>query len=134
MIKQHESWPYPNFSKEEMTCKCRCGMLPSHDLMAMLQMLRDKCGFPLVVTSGARCATHNARVASTGSTGPHVMGLAVDIATSGKQAYELISLAAEIGFTGIGLRQKGYHASRFIHLDCITPGLTSHPRPFVWTY
>jgi zinc D-Ala-D-Ala carboxypeptidase len=129
-----KDWPYPNFTKAEVTCKCGCGMLPSHDLMAMLQMLRDRCGFPLIVTSAARCPTHNARVARTGFTGPHVIGLAVDLALSGRRAFEVIGLAIELGFTGIGVKQKGPIPGRFIHLDCITPDTTIHQRPWVWSY
>jgi len=36
-----------------------------------------------------------------------------------------------LGFTGIGINQKG--TGRFLHLDLL-PNLLLHPRPTVWSY
>jgi hypothetical protein len=52
------------------------------------------------------------------------------VAVAGADAIRLLVLAAEFGFTGIGVQQKG--EGRFIHLDDV-PG-TLLPRPAIWSY
>ena len=52
----------PNFVDDEFRCK-HCGKLPEKGmktlLIVLLQLLRNKVGKPLVITSGYRCPTHN---------------------------------------------------------------------------
>ena len=83
------------------------------------------------VTSGARCPTHNSNVSATGKTGPHTTGRAIDFGVRGPQALDVIPLALALGFTGIGVNQKG--ASRFIHVDDL-PDAPGQPRPYIWSY
>lgn len=124
---------YPNFGESEFRCKCGCGraeMMP--EFLDRLQRLRDAWGKPLPVNSGFRCPEYNAKVSSTGTTGPHTTGRAVDIAVSRADALDLLVMARrEFGFTGVGVHQKG--GDRFIHLDDIPPG-GIHPRPNIWSY
>lgn len=127
-------WRYANFTKEEMQCRCGCGMLPTEEFMVRLQELRDELDFPLPVTSGARCPAHNQAVASTGDTGPHTYGLAADISVYGTQAHKAIATALKLGFTGVGVKQKGNHLSRFVHFDIVPVDDSLHPRPWIWTY
>lgn len=101
-------------------------------MLAMVDTLRERCGFPIVVSSGYRSPSYNASVSKTGETGPHTTGKAVDIKVSGEQAYVLLRHAFLMGFTGIGISQKGDHQSRFIHLDIL--GFDFGPRPRVWSY
>lgn len=119
---------YPNFSAAEFTCKHtgRCEMAP--DFMARLQHLRQVYGKPMVITSGFRHATHpiEARKAEPGA---HSTGHAADVAVQGADALRLVQLALGLGFTGIGVQQKG--AGRFIHLDDLGQGF---PRPTIWSY
>jgi zinc D-Ala-D-Ala carboxypeptidase len=96
-----------------------------------LDELRERCGFPFVISSGYRCPTHNAAVSSTGKSGPHTTGRAADIAVSHGQAFTVLAEALQMGFTGIGVQQKG--GSRFIHLDMLPNG-PGQPRPTVWSY
>lgn len=100
--------------------------------MDRLQALRTELGFPLAVSSGARCAARNKAVSSTGENGPHTRG-AVDILATGAQALVIVQKALEMGFSGIGVKQSGPHGSRFIHLDVLEnePG---QPRPWIWSY
>ena len=121
----------PHFSKAELACKCGCGMLPAQDFMDKIEALRRSLGFPLKVTSAARCPDHNAKMSGTGRTGPHTTGRAIDLAVSHSQAYMLVSSAMSAGFTGIGVQQKG--GGRFIHLDDL-PNAPGQPRPTVWSY
>jgi uncharacterized protein YcbK (DUF882 family) len=121
-----------NFTPAEVACKCGCGMLPQPDFMQRVQRLRDAVGFPLHVSSAARCPTHNAKVSGTGLTGPHTTGRAIDLAVSHLQAFHVLRGAIVTGgFTGIGVQQKG--KSRFIHLDDL-PNAPGQPRPTVWSY
>lgn len=101
--------------------------------MDWLQDLRRSLGFPLPVTSGYRCPDHNAKVSSTGRTGPHTTGKAADIRLSGDAAFDLAQAAIEAWATGLGVAQKGDHAGRFIHLDRL-PASGPHPRPRIWSY
>lgn len=126
------SWKY--FKPDEMKCKCgQCGSTGhemDNNFMAKLDLLRDKCNFPLVITSGYRCPDYNAKVAGTGKSGPHTTGKAADIAIDRMKAYHLLDYAMQLGFTGIGIDQKGN--GRFIHLDTLTSEESF--RPCVWSY
>jgi zinc D-Ala-D-Ala carboxypeptidase len=121
----------PHFSNAELACKCGCGMLPQRDFMDKVERLRVKCGFPLPVTCGARCTKHNDSVSHTGTDGPHTTGRAIDFGVQGQQALQVIRYALELGFTGIGLNQKG--AGRFVHIDDL-PNTMGQPRPWCWSY
>ena len=118
----------PNFSVNEMTCKCGCGRHEMDgEFMRMLQTLRDEMQGPLRVSSGFRCEDHNEMVSTTGRTGPHTKARATDILISGERAMVLFEKARQIGFSGIGLSQKGDHAHRFVHLDTL-------PRKALFSY
>lgn len=121
----------PHFSKAELFCGCGCGMLPAQDFMDKVEILRVRCGFPLPVTSAARCPIHNARVSRTGATGPHTTGRAIDFAVIGNRALDVVRHALEEGFTGIGVQQKG--GGRFIHVDDLKAA-EGQPRPWIWSY
>ena len=95
--------------------------------MEKIQQLRDKYGKPMTITSGYRDVTHPIE-AQKEKAGIHTMGLAADVACNGQEAYHLLKLAFDMGFTGIGIAQKGH--SRFIHLDIYT----KPPRANVWSY
>lgn len=101
--------------------------------MDKLQALRDACQMALPVTSGYRSPAHNAAVSHTGETGPHTTGRAVDLNVFGFKAFRIMALAPTLGFTGIGLDQKGPSEKRIIHLDDL-PAADGQPRPCVWSY
>lgn len=103
-------------------------MLPKQDFMDKVEELRLSVGFALPVTSAARCPKHNANVSGTGLTGPHTTGRAIDFGVSGSKAYAVLNAALRMGFTGIGVNQKGN--GRFIHID----DLTGPTRPATWSY
>lgn len=119
----------PHFTDAELACKCGCGMLPKLEFMEKVETLRALYGKPMRVTSAARCPEYNAKMSSTGLTGPHTTGQAIDIGVSGEDAHNLLRLAMRHGnFTGIGVSQKGPHASRFLHFDC------ARSVPAIWSY
>ena len=118
---------YPNFKAEEFNCS-HCGdnkMTP--EFMGKLQALRTAYGKPMRVTSGYRCPKHPIE-AKKAAPGAHASGCACDIGVEGADAHRLLKLAMEMGFTGIGVQQKG--AGRFLHLDTLATGV----RPTVWSY
>lgn len=121
----------PHFPDAELECKCGCGMLPKQDFMDKIEGLRVAYGRPLIVSSAARCPTYNDKVSGTGRTGPHTTGRSIDFAVDRKAAWELLGLAMEFGFSGIGVNQKG--GKRFLHLDDL-PDAPGQPRPTVWSY
>lgn len=119
----------PSFSRSEMACKCPCGRSDMDaDFMAGLQSVRDAVG-ALSVSSGFRCESYN----TTLKGGPaHPLGKAADVLVSGRQAYDVVSLARDYGMTGIGVSQRGPHPRRFIHIDSMTAD--EGPRPMIWSY
>jgi uncharacterized protein YcbK (DUF882 family) len=125
-----ERWNW--FDRFEFVCRCGCNTNEIRDdFIDKLDQLRETLGFRLRITSGYRCPDHNARISSTGRSGPHTTGRAADIAVDRERAFQLVAWAADCGFTGIGLKQKG--EGRFVHLDDLShaPG---RPRPTIWTY
>lgn len=127
-------WEY--FSKEELSCTGNCAHcsgsdeLMNNEVMQDLVKLRKLCGFPLPITSAYRCPARNSEVSGTGKTGPHTTGRAVDIHVYGPKALVVIGMALKLGFTGIGVNQKGPINKRFIHLDKGLPD----KRPNIWSY
>jgi zinc D-Ala-D-Ala carboxypeptidase len=127
----------PNFKRSEFTCKCGCGFAPMDaSFMWKLQSIRTAHTKPMYISSGYRCPSHNKTASSTGLTGPHTTGCAADILCSGSNATSILRFAVGEGMTGFGLKQKGPHSLRFIHLDNLQPSETTPPglRPWVWTY
>lgn len=82
------------------------------------------------ISSGYRCPKHPIEAAKP-TPGAHASGMAADIALQGADAHRLLQLALELGFTGIGVQQKG--SGRFLHLDTL-PNSLATPRPTVWSY
>ena len=122
-----------NFSAEELVCPCCNRMRMAKGFLEKLEFIRQNSGFPFPVTSGYRCSAHNTEVSTTGMGGPHTTGHAVDIAIYGSEALHVIDWAIKMGMIGIGLKQHGPHAGRFIHIDDLEqPAHT--PRPWIWTY
>ena len=124
----------PNFSFAELACRCGCGRADMDArFMAFLQELRVRAG-PLIIASGFRCADYNARVSSTGASGPHTSGKAVDVRCHGRLAHRIVATALATGATGVGVSQKGNLNARFVHLDVLSEGETTGPRPWLWSY
>jgi len=129
-----DTWPtdrWPNFAFAEMACQETGECRMDKATMDRLQLLRSHLGFPLTITSGYRSPLHSIEAAKA-APGTHSMGRAVDIACMGIGAYEVLTEALVVGFTGIGVKQKGEH--RFLHLDDLKPGEHTAPRPTIWSY
>lgn len=142
MPREPVDWPF--FSARELQCKCARPDCERHfmdpEFMQRLVALRRVFGQAMILNSAYRCGPYNAERSSTGIDGPHVTGCAVDVRLHGSEAvYRLRRLAIEFGFSGIGARQHGPVAGRFVHLDTLSrdPNPRTHkgyPRPGEWTY
>lgn len=119
-------WRWEHFTRQEVECRCGCGMVPEPEFMDRLELLRAAYNAPTPVTSGARCPAYNKKVSTTGDSGPHTTGRAADIGVRGADARRLLSEALKLDFTGIGINQKG--SARFVHVDDV-PGPER-----IWTY
>jgi uncharacterized protein YcbK (DUF882 family) len=122
---------YPNFSKAEFDCKHTGNNEMQHSFMELVQRLRTAYGKSMRVSSGYRDPKHPIEARKAGISGAHTTGLACDLAVERGDAYTVLKLALELGFTGIGIQQKG--SGRFIHLDTIANN-AAQPRPTVWSY
>jgi len=118
-----------HFTDAELACH-HCGKEGiKPEFLAVLEAIRENCGFPMPITSGYRCDFHPVEAKKgVEHHGAHQQGRAVDVAVSREQAYLVIAAALKHGITGIGVEQKG--DQRFLHLDM---ALTL-PRPMVWSY
>ena len=122
-----------HFSDRELACKC-CGVnRMDAGFMSKVETLRSLYGKPIKLSRAYSCPKHNSEVSITGLNGPHTTGHAIDVLVSGEDVYTLLDMALTIGFTGIGINQRGPHAQRFLHLDDL-PNSVSAPRPRVWSY
>lgn len=121
---------YKNFSPKEFSCS-HCGANEMRvEFMDRLQNLRNAFNKPMSVSSGYRCPRHPIEAAKA-KPGAHASGMAADILVHGADAHRLLQLALELGFTGVGVQQKGM--GRFLHLDTL-PNSSDTPRPTVWSY
>lgn len=92
-------------------------------LVDMLDELRDKCGFPFVITSGYRTPEENKKVGGVAGSS-HTQRLAVDIAcTDAKKRMSIVGNAWNMGFIGIGIHPI------FLHLD-----LNTKENKRIWLY
>lgn len=120
------------FTESELSCPC-CGVnhvKPS--FKRRLNQLRENVGFALPMSSGYRCLKHNREVGGEDGSA-HPLGRGGDLVVSRTKAFKVLEEAQKLGFTGIGLHQKGEARKRIIHLDDL-PNELGRPRPTIWTY
>lgn len=107
-----------NFDRREFACKgencCGHSAPVDPDLIAALQLLRDRIGRPLSVTSGFRCNRHNAVVGGADNS-LHTLGMAADVIPPENLSPEQMAVIAEeidrFKNGGIGIYQE------WVHLD-----------------
>ena len=121
----------PFFSEHEFGCR-HCGKsLMQPIFMDRLFELRQRYNAPMMISSGYRCEEHPKEAGKSDGPGVHTTGRAADVLVTGRDAFRLVQVALQVGFTGLGVQQKG--ASRFIHLDDVPDGLRV-VRPMIWSY
>jgi uncharacterized protein YcbK (DUF882 family) len=110
------------FTLEEFACKETGENEINQGFVLLLDELRERCGFPFVITSGYRSPRHSVE-AKKSKPGTHTQGIAADIkVNNGAEAYILQREAFAMGFGGIALG-KG-----FVHVDI------RDTTPVSWSY
>lgn len=107
-----------NFKVNEFDCPCKgCKeTVIDDDLITRLETLRKALGCPLKITSGFRCANHQAELRREGyetakGVSQHELGRAADVMTEAHTGDQIEALARRAGFRAVGV---GKH---FVHLD-----------------
>ena len=112
------SWKYFSYETDpKLACSLTGERKMNDEFMGKLDLLRERYGKPITITSGYRSPEYNSQVSSTGETGPHTTGRAVDIAVhSSRERSELmrILLHPDSPFTRVT------PAKSFIHIDDLT--------------
>ena len=110
----------PNFNNSEFCCECGCGLSDCDELKIRIQMLRDKlcehygCDVPIVISSGARCPSQNARDGGV-SNSLHLSGEAADIYLGNiSMDAPVIDTIKELAHS-CGMTVGTYYTSRFVH-------------------
>lgn len=96
--------------------------------MEALQQVRQQFGKPMIVTSGYRAPAHPVEAAKP-RPGEHTLGRAVDVAVSGADALNLLTIAVNHKLNRIGVKQHG--SARYLHLGMSSAGF---PGPVIWSY
>lgn len=124
---------YPNFKAHEFRCRHSGDDGMEEKFMDLLQFVRDKLDFPLIISSGYRSPSHPIESAKP-HPGEHSLGLAADIQICGERALYLVDCALESGFRRVGVAQKGAYDERFIHLGLGNwIDASSYPET-IWSY
>lgn len=113
--QQIDGWTATYFEPWEFASKGNGKVHVKREMIAALDRVRAAVGHPIVITSGYRDPTHNARVGGA-KRSRHMVGDAVDIDVSRldeEQRYALIWHLLAEGFTSFG----SYAGSSFIHAD-----------------
>lgn len=90
------------FKRSEFACKCGgkyCNGYPvemSYELVQILDRLRELAESPIYISSGIRCARHNANVGGVENS-YHKLGRACDFRISGGTAKATIDLVKDMG-------------------------------------
>lgn len=96
------------------------------DFVHLLDKIREKVGFPLIINSGYRSPEHNVRIGGVKNSA-HMRGLAADIKTdTWERTFEVIRAALELGIRRVGVAANG----TYVHVDIDS----TLPHPRMWFY
>ena len=111
------------FTLAEFKCKCgKCEMpqgTPPDKLIDILCEIREHYGSPLIINSGYRCPTHNAKVGGAANS-RHTKGDAVDFVVKGvktKEVYEFCENLPCADEIGLAIKHNPNEFKGFVHLD-----------------
>jgi hypothetical protein len=123
-----DNWQFFSYATDPMLACSHCGVQGMDDqFMQTMDELRKRVGLAFRVNSGYRCPVHNSAVSSTGASGPHTTGRAIDIAADSRLRFLIVKEAMRLGLYRIGI------AKTFIHLDNLTDD-DGFPDRLIWSY
>ena len=103
------------FKRKEFACHCGCGKdTVDHELLTVLEEVRDHFNAPVKINSGNRCFNYNHQIGGSSSS-QHLLSKAADIVVKGidpQDVYDILNLWYP-GNYGIGL----YKLQGFLHFD-----------------
>lgn len=102
-----------HFKLSEFDCPTlpNSGVNMDLEFVTLLDNLRSRCGFPIIINSGYRTKEHNKKVGGSANSS-HLRGLAVDVKVVGNfERFCIIKHAIALKVTRIGVYKT------FIHLD-----------------
>lgn len=107
------------FSRGEFACKCGrfCDGFPAEPERKLVEIaddVREHFGAAAIVTSGVRCAAHNANVGGV-SNSRHLNGKAMDFRITGRTAGEVLSYVNQMP----GIRYAYAIDSDHVHMDVL---------------
>lgn len=110
------------FKLSEFDCKETGENEMNSEFLMRLDLLREACCFPLVVTSGYRSNQHSIEIRKE-KPGTHAQGIAADLkVASGWHRRRIVEAAISLGFNGIGVHKD------FVHVD------DRKSQPVLWCY
>lgn len=123
-VVQYVDWSSPdrqnhlvlkNFTADEFACECGCGLDVCDRLKLFAQSLRDFFGWPLVISSGARCPPVNQAVGGVPDS-CHLTGEAFDAYFPDHMNDEVIAQMSDFAISqGFGV--ISYHSQLFCHFQ-----------------
>jgi len=114
------------FDLSEFNCQETNENEMNEEFLRKLDLLREACGFPFVITSGYRSPNHSIEKRKE-KAGTHAQGIAADIKIStAQQRYKAVEEAIKMGFGGIGIH------SVFVHVDMRSTD--GNRPPVMWLY
>jgi uncharacterized protein YcbK (DUF882 family) len=106
----------PHFSAHELRCKDGSERPIDCRLLSMLEAVRCHFDAPVIITSGYRSPSYNARVGGAPDSF-HCKGMAADIQVVGllpRQVYEWVERVFPVSGVGLYVREGG----GWVHIDC----------------
>lgn len=101
------------FRKAEFACKCGCGASDMEEkLIKNADKVREHFGNTMIVSSGRRCTTHNAKVGGV-SNSRHLTGKAMDFCVSGMSASMVLTYVQKLP----GIRYAYAIDNNYVHMD-----------------
>lgn len=99
------------FDRHEFACSCGCGFdTVDHELIILLEAIREQFDRPITINSGCRCPDHNAAVGGSENS-QHLYGRAADIVVKDTPAVIVAEAAKMLDAPGLGEYEN------FTHVD-----------------